>query len=96
MSEIHNLRRQFSGNGHYKKYNDDITRWVPKENFAEGQRNVALTKLYGGYLKHDPVKAYYLIHLANLQCCLPPLSDKELDTIIKSINAREFNKKGYH
>lgn len=59
------------------------------EVIPEGQRNNEITRRYGILVKKNRTDAYSLIQLVNQQCCKPPLGNKELQTIIGSIDRRE-------
>jgi hypothetical protein len=57
----------------------------------EGQRNEVLTKRAGYYHRMIPNDEVVrdLVHTANRAECLPPLPDREVDTILNSILKRE-------
>ena len=56
----------------------------------EGNRNDEMTKRCG-YLfnKYKPQEVYSMMLKINQRCCLPPLSEKEVTQIFKSISRRE-------
>lgn len=70
---------------------EEITQGVQKS-----QRNVWLTKITGKLLNlgMDPALAYQFLMVVNENFIQPPLSDKEVNAIFKSILKRESQKKG--
>lgn len=56
----------------------------------EGQRNNELTRIFGRLHRfHPPTEAEALLHEVNRRACNPPLSDREMSSIIASIGGRE-------
>jgi Primase C terminal 1 (PriCT-1) len=62
---------------------------------GEGGRNVSITRLAGHLLQHwvDPYIALGLLQSWNATHCRPPLSEKEIDTIVNSICLKELQRR---
>jgi hypothetical protein len=57
---------------------------------GEGGRNVEMTRRCGFLLKkYNPTDAWQLLSRINIRCCEPPLEERELGTIFRSIRHRE-------
>ena len=61
------------------------------EAIIEGGRNQSLARYTGRLLHkgHSPAEVLTLVHGLNQRACNPPLSDKEVDGIVRSIVSRE-------
>lgn len=70
------------------------TRFEVPKFVLQGQRNDSITRIFGKLLSHfEADVAVTLIEAYNQHHCQPPLPDKELKTIMKSITQRELKKR---
>lgn len=79
------------------EYSKNVYHEVWSNGVSEGNRNNTMTKMIGSWIKHGlTIGECRDMALTLNRKNNPPLSDRELDTILKSLFTREYNKKLYY
>jgi hypothetical protein len=82
-----------SGFGHSTTSPDEWT-LLFTDGVEEGRRNVTATKVAGYLLRRLHVgPAHVILHQWNARCCHPPLPDKDIDIVFRSVCGRELKRR---